>query len=118
MPNDDRIDRRQFAGRLATASSAVALVASSQLISADDNAPQAKPKAQEAAERPPEPPAEVHLLTYLLRRYPCDHFDDEAVRGIFGDLRGDVARGRVLSEFPLKNSDEPAFVFQAYRSPE
>ena len=53
-----------------------------------------------------------------MRRYPSDHFDDKAVRGIFGDLRGDVARGRVLSEFPLKNSDEPAFVFQAYRSPE
>jgi hypothetical protein len=61
---------------------------------------------------------EVLLLTYLERRYPSEHFDDQAMRGIFGDLRGDVARGRILSEFPLKNSDEPAFVFRAYRSTE
>lgn len=124
MPDDDRMDRRQFAGRLATVSGAVAVVASSQRISADEEVPKVKPndvaKPKEAAEpeAEAEAPVEVVLLTYLVRRYPSIHLDDEALRGIFGDIRGDVARGKVLSEFPLKNSDEPAFVFQAYRSPE
>ena len=67
-----------------------------------------------AAEAPP--PTEVLLLTYLVRRYPNDHLDEAAIQGIFRDIRGDVARGRVLAEFPLKNSDEPAFVSSAYRA--
>ncbi len=64
------------------------------------------------------PPAEVVLLTYLTRRHPSDHFDEASLPGIFRDIRGDVARGKQLSEFPLKNSDEPAFVFAAYRKNE
>ena len=90
--------------------------------SAIDDPPKSKPKDEvkpdEPAERPIEPPMEALLLTFLLRRYPSEHFDDQALRGIFGDLRADAARGRILSEFPLKNSDEPAFVFKAYRRAE
>lgn len=62
------------------------------------------------------PPPEVLLLTYLVRRYPNDHLDEAAIQGIFRDIRGDLARGRALAEFPLKNSDEPAFVYSVYRT--
>ncbi len=62
------------------------------------------------------PPPEVLLLTYLVRRYPNDHLDEVAIQGIFRDIRGDVARGRALAEFPLRNSDEPASVYSAYRA--
>lgn len=117
MTDDNRIDRRQFAGWLAMASGAGAVATSSERVFADDDEPKAKPndeaKPREAAEPQPEAPVEVLLLTYLARRYPSIHLDDEALRGIFSDIRGDLARGRVLSEFPLKNSDEPAFVFRA-----
>jgi hypothetical protein len=62
------------------------------------------------------PPPELLLMTYLVRHYPSHHFDDVAIQGIFRDIRGDVARGRALAEFPLQNSDEPAFVYRAYRA--
>jgi hypothetical protein len=62
------------------------------------------------------PPPELLLMTYLVRQYPNDHFDDVAIQGIFRDIRGDIARGRALAEFPLRNSDEPAFVYSAYRA--
>jgi hypothetical protein len=67
-----------------------------------------------ATEAPP--PPEVLLLTYLVRRYPNERLDEVAIQGIFRDIRGDVARGRALAEFPLRNSDEPAFVYSAYRA--
>ena len=81
-------------------------------------------KGDKSAEKKPDetaaelPPAEVILLTYLTRRHPSDHYDEATLQGIFRDTRGDIARGKQLSEFPLKNADEPAFVFAAYRKKE
>ena len=51
-----------------------------------------------------------------MQRYPSEHFGEAAIQGIFRDLRGDLARGRILSEFPLENSDEPCFEFRAFRA--
>ena len=76
----------------------------------------AEKKPDDAATPPELPPAEVILLTYLTRRHPSDHYDEAAIQGIFRDIRGDIARGKLLSEFLLTNADEPAFVFAAYRS--
>jgi hypothetical protein len=127
MSITDRIDRRQFASRLALGSGAIAALAHRESICADVDPvsartdDDAKPKQEEKSvetDKHADEPLELLLLTYLMRRYPSEHFNDESMRGIFGDIRGDVSRGRVLSKFPLKNSDEPAFVFQAYRKPE
>jgi hypothetical protein len=97
-------------------------MASSIAVAADDakaeksrpeNAP-AKPVEEKAPEeKKPEVTPEVLLLTYLVRQYPNEHFDEAAISGIFRDIRGDLARSRELQEFPLLNSDEPAFVFRA-----
>ena len=125
MPNSTRIDRRQFAETLVAATSAsVLLLTSAQQGHADDKPAeelpaaeiQAEPKAEleppKPAEEPVYPAEEVLLLTCLIQRYPSKHFDDSALHGIHRDLRGDLARSRILSQFPLKNSDEPGFVFQ------
>ena len=123
----DRIDRRHFAAQLAVGASALtaamsplaAVSAAEDKPIADKNEKGDKPAEKQPveAEAPPElPPAEVLLLSYLTRRHPSDHFDEASLQGIFRDIRGDVARGKQLSEFPLKNSDEPAFVFVAYRN--
>ena len=121
MSIESRMDRRQFAGSLATGSGTIAALLASQSGSAADR-PTAVvkegDKPQEANERPATPSQEVLLLTYLTQQYPNDHLNEITLQGIYGDIRGDRARGRVLSEFPLKNSDEPSFVFQAYRGPE
>ena len=121
MTDCPRIDRREFAKGLITASSLTAAVTAATLISAADDKPAGEPKdASQPDNAPPAAPPseELLLLNCLMQRYPSEHFDQAAIRGIYGDLRADVARGRILSEFPLKNSDEPSFVFRVYRSTE
>ncbi len=127
MESPDRIDRRHFAAQLALGASGltVAMTPLTAIHAAEDKPPLSKTEKQDKpAEKQPDepaaaselPPAEVVLLTYLTRRHPSDRYDEAAIQGIYRDLRGDVARGRQLSEFPLNNSDEPAFVFAAYRN--
>lgn len=122
MPNESRMDRRQFAGTLAAGTSGAALSLAAQSVSADDQADKPQKdkdaKPEESVDAPAKPTMEILLLTFLMQRYPSEHYDETALQGIYGDIRGDLARGRILSEFPLKNSDEPAFVFQAYRRAE
>ncbi len=114
MPDENRIDRRQFAESLAIGSGAIAaLIGSSLSLNADDKPAE---EAKEAPAVPPRPSEEVLLLTCLMQRYPSEHFGEAAIQGIFRDLRGDLARGRILSEFPLENSDEPCFEFRAFRA--
>ncbi len=114
MPNQHRIDRRRFAESLVASTGAVtALIGSSLSVNAEDKPPAEPGEAPAAPSRPSE---EVLLLTCLMQRYPSEHFDEAAIQGIFRDLRGDLARGRILSEFPLQNSDEPCFEFRAYRA--
>ncbi len=126
MSSPDRIDRRHFAAQLAVGASALtaamtplaAASAAEDKPVADKNQKGDKPaeaKPDEAAAPPELPSAEIVLLTYLTRRHPSDHYEEAAIQGIFRDIRGDVARGKQLSEFPLTNADEPAFVFVAYR---
>ena len=142
MRSEIRIDRRQFATSLGAGSSAVAVVLASKLeLSADDAAqnktlthqPDTAPSPEKtqtpaAPTQPPAPPRpsqESLLLNCLQQRYPSlpqplpsEQNHDEALQGILRDLRGDLARGHMLSQIPLKNSDEPSFVFRAYRSPD
>ncbi len=126
MTSPDRIDRRHFAAQLAwgaTGLTAAMTPLATTLAAEDKPAPDKTDSEGKPAEKRPEepadarqpPPAEVLLLTYLTRRHPSEHFDEESLPGIYRDIRGDVARGKQLSEFPLKNSDEPAFVFAASR---
>ena len=129
MSSPNRIDRRHFAAQLAVGAGALtaamtplaAASAAEDKPVADKNEKGDKPaeaKPDEAAAPPELPPAEIVLLTYLTRRHPSDRYDEAAIQGIFRDIRGDIARGRQLSEFPLTNADEPAFVFAAYRKNE
>lgn len=132
MPSQDRIDRREFAAQLAFRSSALTVTAlsaaslTSQAVRGEEPAsasalsPENRRSTDKTGGKPAdgeEPPVELLLLSYLVRRYPSDKYDEQALQGIFRDILGDVARGRQLSEYPLTNSDAPAFVFTAYRGP-
>jgi hypothetical protein len=127
MSSSDRLDRRQFAAQLTLgAGGLTALMIPLAAVRAAEDQPKASQneKGDQPAEKqvdhvvPEAPPAEVLLLTYLTRRHPSDHYEEAAIQGIFRDIRGDVARGKQLSDFPLTNADEPAFVFAAYRKNE
>jgi hypothetical protein len=128
MSSSKRIDRRSFAAQLTLGVGGITAASLSpigQVVTAEDKSasikaePETAPLEKRPGEKPPTaelPSAEVLLLAYLTRRYPSEHFDEAALAGIFRDVRGDVARGRLLGSYKLKNSDEPAFTFSAFRS--
>ena len=118
MSERPRIDRRQFARDLVTTTSIFTAVAASTVIAVADDKTKNEEQSEKGAVPQALPREELLLLHCLMQRYPSPQLDEDAIRGIYGDLRGDVARGRILSEFPLKNSDEPSFVFRAYRGAE
>lgn len=113
----DRIGRREFAQRLTAGTGGLAATVLATSPGSGAETPPAPKLPEEPAPKPEPPvaPVEALLLSYLVRAYPSENFDDVAIQGIYRDIRGDVARGKLLSEFPLKNSDEPAFVFSPYR---
>lgn len=128
MPRDNveqnRIQRRDFGRQLAaiagTTASTLVVVSSSAVVAVAET-PKAPVRPEEPAEKnaePPEPPPELMLLTYLVGHYRTEKFDKQAIQGIYRDIQGDVARGKVLADFPLQNSDEPAFSFAAYCGPQ
>lgn len=108
--SSDSVNRRDFARTIAAATAATAAT-SLEPASADD-----KPKKPSEPKAPPEPPPPAALLLETIRqRYPDKQLDDqEVLQGIYSELRGDLARSRRLSGFPLKNSDEPGFIFSAF----
>lgn len=120
MNDFNEIDRRQFARGVLVVTTSAAVLSSTLTRAADVNQSQsdvADATKPENVSRPNEQlPEELALLNVLMRRYPSDHYDRTAIRGIFSDLRGDVARGQILSQFPLMNSDEPGSIFRAYRA--
>ncbi|MHC4877052.1 MAG: hypothetical protein ACYTGL_11185 [Planctomycetota bacterium] len=71
-------------------------------------------KAEEAEPESREVPEAAWLLGLILKRYPDERLDETAVRGILRDIQSDIRRSKPLSDFPLDNSDEPAFVFRPY----
>lgn len=128
MP-DPSVSRREFGLSLAALP---ALAAAAPLT---EKPPQADDKQEKAAQSPkdeatkpaskqdaaPEQPEEREeipeaalLLGLILKRYPDERIDEAAIRGIVGDIQGDLRRSKTLSDFPLENSDEPGLVFQPF----
>lgn len=78
---------------------------------ADDDGKQPTP----ADKKEEKTPLEIYYLGAVLRQYPDERLDEVAVHSILRDITGDTARGRVLSRFPLSNSDAPDPAFRAWR---
>jgi hypothetical protein len=95
--------RREFAKALALAAAAP-LVASPNTARADDPTPPAKP---------PGPLAAAEALTELARLQHGKHLTDEQLKAVQRSILGGVFAAERMNKVPLKNSDEPAFVFSA-----
>ena len=123
------LNRRDFARNL-TAGLAGVSAAGAALVAAEDSpakksAPSADaPPMPDAADgndepKPDEPreiPEAAWTLGLILKRYPDERLDEAAIQGIVGDIHGDIARSKMLSNFPLKNSDEPGYLFRPWRA--
>lgn len=115
------INRRAFAQAVALGAAASVPLTSP----AEDKAQkqQKPPKEAETTSEsedpaPEAPPEWSWALGLILQRYPDERLNEEATLSVINDIRGDLARGRVLSRFDLANSDEPAFAFRAWRADE
>jgi len=116
----DPVNRRDFARTIAAATAATAATALESNAADNDPKPStkktSKPDSKSKPMADPPPPA-VLLLETIRQRYPDKRLDGQDVlQGIYDELRGDLARSRRLSGFPLKNADEPGFLFAAVRS--
>lgn len=103
------LTRRDFGWAVASSAATVSLTSPAL---GDDPKTLVADKPKEESRQIPEP---VYLLGAILRHYPDSRLDEVAINGILRDITGDLARGKVISNFPLKNSDEPSYVFQAWR---
>lgn len=112
---DSSFTRRDFARRLALGSGSLALAGTCSM--ADEETPEygAAEGREKAGEKPRAPEAEDFLLAALLMSYPSEHLTEEMLVGIRSGLRRSRGQAERLRNVPLDNSDEPAFVFRAYR---
>ena len=128
--SNDPLNRRNFARSLAataaatataaTAATAAATAATTLDTNADDADTGKKTPPPKKKPRPdPEPPPPAALLLETVRQlYPHKQLDSKDIlQGVYSELKSDLARSRRLSQFPLKNSDEPGFLFAAFQSP-
>jgi hypothetical protein len=106
MPEPAPLPRREFARVLAAGVSGYALRTAETAA------------AQEPA-KPPVlvPPPEALILTQIVADCPSEHWNEDTLASVLGDIRGDIARGKTLRSVPLINADEPGPMFAAYRSP-
>lgn len=115
MPASDGLHRREFAWQMLGGLGAASLAAGNA--SAQDKpSPPALPEDPKAEPAERTPPVELLVLTALVQSYPSEQYNDDILRRIYGDIAGDVARGKQLRAFPLNNSDEPACVFHVFRA--
>lgn len=104
----DPMTRREFAGLVATGT----VLSSSTLtaVAADKPAPVAKSQPPAAVS-----PVEV-LVSLVQEKYPDERLDQAALDEVRSDFRHFLSRSKILSSFSLVNSDEPGFVFSAWRA--
>ncbi len=102
---NNHLSRREFAGRLA-AGAGIPIIAA-----ATGDAAVAAQKIEDAM-----PHSQVERMLDLIRQqYPDQRLDEAGIAEIREELEAQVARSKRLSAFPLTNSDEPGFVFRAFR---
>lgn len=133
---DKPVDRRTFAAALAATGAALAgcgtaPVPAPEVAKVDVPRGERKPEVIEPAvpepgqseekpepvEMPPLPDRVDALVLELVKFHYPQRLEAEHLKAIRGEIQRQLARSQVLSAFPLKNSDEPAPVFAAYRGP-
>lgn len=101
----DTVNRREFARLVGIGALSGGLTGTPASARGDE--PQSPPAPQEVA-------PEEHLLAVVKQMYPHENLTPEVCASIENELRGQIARGKLLRNFSLENGETP-FVFRAYR---
>lgn len=115
----ERISRREFTGSISSSiAGAVAVTVAGTNAVLAGGVPTAGAAQKESS--PPENPnpatSTLDLITQIaVQEYPSKNLDAAAIEEIRADVRSNLFRSKVLSSFPLVNSDEPGFIFSAWR---
>ncbi len=104
------LTRREFASLVAVGS----VLSGAALPAADPAKPEKKP-AEEAKTAPAANPIDL-IIDLVKQQYPHERLDEAAIEEVRIDVRTHLSRSKVLSTFPLKNANEPGFVFSAWRA--
>jgi hypothetical protein len=112
MPEMDPLPRREFARHFLGGIGAMSLTATVAAVDTPTPPPPALP--EDPKRELPSP--EVLLLTMLIAQYPSDHYTEETLQAIYGDIASDQSRSRQLRAFPLTSDDGPADAFRVYRA--
>lgn len=92
LPDSIPLDRRQLAQALAAAF----------------------PLGEAVQDQPaPKPPTPAEALTGMVRQRYEEHLTPEQLKLIQGSIARGLATAERMKKIPLKNGDEPAFVFRA-----
>ncbi len=134
MPDTDPpLTRRRFTHHLALGTMAASVVGCSgtqdQQNTSSQDEPSAEPPqtAEQPADAPPEElPQEAkpeqlsadELIIRLVEQVETRNLTPEQREAILQEVRRQLRRSRILSVFPLKNDDAPAFVFRPFRGDE
>lgn len=120
---NESVSRREFAKQLTVGTATLAAASSlpgtagGSDTKKDKGMEQSSDKKDSKKEPAQRQPTQADLvLATILQRYPSENFNEEILGNMHRSIRGDIIRGSFLSRFPLKNSDEPGFVFAAYRN--
>lgn len=111
MSSAEELHRRDFARHFLGTIGVTTLATSASF-----GEPPPPPALPEDATKDESPPFELLVLTQIVRSYPSEHYTGEALRGMYGDIAGDISRGKQLRSYPLKNGDEPACTFRVFRA--
>lgn len=104
----DRITRREFASAVAGGSTLAAIGSCSAEEPAKTEPTEVK--------KPDENRSTLELITQIAKQeFPHEKLDSAAIAEIRSDVNSNLSRSKALSAFPLTNSDEPGFLFSAWR---
>jgi hypothetical protein len=119
--SNSEVNRRQFAKRavVTTAAGSLSLLGTSLILQNDSSVPAAFGEEHQPAIAEPIPPESIPvdllLLEVVRQLHPDRKLTHQHLREIRRDIAHELHRAKAIRSVPLRNANEPAAMFAAYR---